>query len=107
MIRRLARRAHELDDWLHQNFGRAYNAILGWGLVLSILASISTLGRALSSFGIITLVFQGALLVNQLAQWHELRERRQRYKDAGFSRREAADPVVSPPAGEPARADRQ
>jgi hypothetical protein len=78
MFSRLASRAHELDEWLHQNVGRAYVAILGWGLVLSILASIAKLGNALSSFGVITLVFQAALLVNQLAQWHELRERRRK-----------------------------
>jgi hypothetical protein len=82
MLSRLASSAHQLDAWLHHNVGRAYVAILGWGLVLSILASIAKLGNALSSFGLITLVFQAALLVNQLAQWHELRERRRRYKDA-------------------------
>jgi hypothetical protein len=76
VVAALARNAHILDEWLHENFGRAYYAILVWGLVASILGGLSTLGRALSSFGIITLVFQGALLVNQLAQWHELRERR-------------------------------
>jgi hypothetical protein len=82
MLSRLARKAHELDDWLHQNVGRAYVAILGWGLVLSIIGSIATLGRALTSFGFITLIFQAALLVNQLAQWHELRTRRRRHRDA-------------------------
>jgi hypothetical protein len=105
MLSRLARRAHELDEWLHQNVGRAYVAILGWGLVLSILASIAKLGHALSSFGLITLVLQGALLVNQLAQWHELRERRRRHKQprpatqpgnlAGAHLRHAADPEIA------------
>jgi hypothetical protein len=97
MLNRLALRAHELDEWLHENVGRAYVAILGWGLVLSIFASVASLGRALTSFGFITLVFQAALLVNQLAQWHELRARRRRPKDAGLS------PQLEPGAVNPSR----
>jgi hypothetical protein len=81
MLKRLARTAHELDEWLHINVGRAYVALLGWGLVVSILNSITKLGHALSSFGLITLVLQGALLINQLAQWHELRARKRRHKE--------------------------
>jgi hypothetical protein len=42
---------------------------------------------------IAVLVFQSALLVNQLAQWHELRERRQRAK--------AADGRAAPGVGIP------
>jgi hypothetical protein len=86
MLKRLAQSAHELDEWLHQNVGRAYVAILAWGLVASILASLKVLGHALSGgkSGItpaLVLVFQSALLVNQLAQWHDLRERRRRRKE--------------------------
>ena len=85
MMKRLAFAAYELDEWLHQHVGRAYIAILSWGLVASILGSLRILGHAMSkgSGGLATLlalVFQAALLVNQLAQWHELRERRRRAK---------------------------
>jgi hypothetical protein len=85
MIKRLAFAAYELDEWLHQHAGRAYIAILSWGLVASILGSLRILGHAMSkgSGGLATLLallFQAALLVNQLAQWHELRERRRRTK---------------------------
>jgi hypothetical protein len=86
MLNRLARSAHELDEWLHQNVGRAYVAILGWGLVASMIGSVTVLGHALSGgrSGLtpaLTLVFQAALLVNQLAQWNDLAERRRRRKE--------------------------
>ena len=101
MLKRLAENAHELDEWLHQNVGRAYIAILGWGLVASMLASLKVLGNALSGgkSGIIpalVLVFQSALLVNQLAQWHDLRERRRRHKQAALT--PAPKPEQLPPA---------
>jgi hypothetical protein len=85
MLGRISEKAHELDEWLHLHAGRSYVAILGWGLVLSILASLSALRHALLSGGsgltaIVVLVFQGALLVNQLSQWHELKARRRRRK---------------------------
>jgi hypothetical protein len=89
MLNRLARAAHQLDEWLHQNAGRAYVAILGWGLVASIIGSLRLLGHALSTGGtglspLIVLVFQTALLINQLAQWHDLQERRRRRKEAAL-----------------------
>ncbi len=87
MLDRIARTAHEADQWLHQNAGRTYAAILGWGLVLSILGSLGILLHALSQGKdgltiLVVLVIQAALLVNQLAQWHEWQERRRRRKDA-------------------------
>jgi hypothetical protein len=87
MLKHLARAAAELDEWLHQHVGRAYVAILGWGLVVSIIGSLGVLGHALASGGtglspLAILVFQSALLVNQLAQWHDLQERRRRRKEA-------------------------
>jgi hypothetical protein len=96
MIRNLASSAHELDEWLHQHVGRAYVAILGWGLVASIVGSLTVLGHALSNGGsglspLLVLVFQSALLVNQLAQWHELRERRRQRKNSGLGARPAAE----------------
>ena len=89
MIGRLARAAHEWDAWLHENAGRTYIGILTWGLVVSIIGSLGVLGRALSGGEgglavIVVLVFQSALLVNQLAQWHELRQRRHLRRDAGL-----------------------
>ena len=81
MLKNLASSAHELDEWLHQHVGRAYVAILTWGLVASMIGSATTLGHELSAgegglTPLVVLVFQAGLLVNQLAQWHELRERR-------------------------------
>jgi hypothetical protein len=102
MLKRLAKSAYELDEWLHQNVGRAYVAILGWGLVASIIGSLTVLSHALSSgrgglTPLLTLVFQSALLVNQLAQWHELRERRRRRKEAVLGAR--AGPGAAGPGG--------
>jgi hypothetical protein len=87
MLKNLASSAHELDEWLHQHVGRAYVAILTWGLVVSMIGSVTTLGHALSAgesglTALAVLVFQAGLLVNQLAQWHELRERRRLRKEA-------------------------
>ena len=95
MLKRLVLSAHELDEWLHQHVGRAYIAILAWSLVISMMASLRVLGHALSGgkSGVtpaLTLVVQSALLVNQLAQWHDLRERRRRRRNE----------VASPPKSE-------
>ena len=81
MLKRIALTAHELDAWLHSQHPGLYGGILRWGLVVSILGSLSTLRHAIDtdSVGvgsIVPLVFQAALLINQLAQWHELNERR-------------------------------
>ena len=81
MLQKLTERAHELDQWLHIHYGRSYVAILTWGLVLSIINSVSVVGRAFSRGHIgltplFVLVVQSGLLVNQLAQWHDLRQRR-------------------------------
>ena len=84
MLANISRRAHELDIWLHENVGRPYIAILGWGLVISIIDSLGSLGHTLGAqadglFGLVKLLlilaFQAGLLVNQLAQWHQHRER--------------------------------
>ena len=88
MIGRVASAAHELDQWLHTHVGRGYVAILGWGLVASILATLRALSHALSEGGsglgpLAAMVFQGALLINQLAQWYELREKRRAHKRGG------------------------
>jgi hypothetical protein len=81
------RAAYWLDDWLRQHVGRFYTTILIWGLVVGIGASLTALGRAFTSgVGLggklaviaVAAVFQAALLINQLAQLHEHRERRMR-----------------------------
>ncbi|HTZ69904.1 MAG TPA: hypothetical protein VMB71_04560 [Acetobacteraceae bacterium] len=97
MLSRLALSAHEFDAWLHENAGRLYIAILSWGLVFSIIGSLGKLGNAASGHSgltaLLVLVFQAALLINQLAQWHELRERRQVLKSRNAAR--PGDPTPS------------
>jgi hypothetical protein len=87
LLAKLSLRAHELDIWLHQNVGRPYIAILGWGLVFSIFDSLRTLSHTLAAeatgmFSMIKLLlilaFQAGLLINQLAQWHQHRQRHSR-----------------------------
>jgi hypothetical protein len=87
LLAKLSLRAHELDIWLHANVGRPYIAILGWGLFFSILDSLRSLGHTLGEnatglFSLIKLLlilaFQAGLLVNQLAQWHQHRQRHAR-----------------------------
>ena len=75
--------AHLADAWLRGHV-RAYSAILNAGLVIAIVDSARKLAHAVSDrtvhdlgdvLGIASLlVFQGALLLNQLAQWHEYSE---------------------------------
>ena len=96
MLKNLASSAHELDEWLHQHVGRGYVAILTWGLVLSMIGSVTTLGHAISAgesglTSLVVLVFQAGLLVNQLAQWHELRERRRQRKEVAPRAAPASD----------------
>ena len=87
MLAKISLRAHELDIWLHENVGRPYIAILGWGLVFTIIESLRSLGHTLSENAsglfstiklLLILAFQAGLLVNQLAQWHEHRQRHAR-----------------------------
>ena len=88
MLTGLIRGASWLDAWLHQHVGRLYIGILGWGLVIAIGDGI---GRLAKSFApddgrldvlriVLTVALQSALLVNQLAQWGELRQRRRARK---------------------------
>jgi hypothetical protein len=87
MIGRIIVGAHWLDAWLHVHLGRPYGVVLAIGLVVGITASIHDLSRSVASstklLKIVGMVlFQLALLVNQLAQFHEHRERRQARKHA-------------------------
>ena len=91
MVNQLIRDAHSLDAWLHEHF-RLYTFILGCGLVIAIFNNVGALGRTLSGTGaehgdhslklLVMLVFQAALLVNQVAQLHEHRQRRRNRKAA-------------------------
>jgi hypothetical protein len=99
MLKRIVQAAFELDGWLHEHVGRAYVAILGWGLVLSIIGSLGVLEKTLSSgkssvTTLVVLVFQSALLVNQLAQWHELKSRRRRHRAGPQPMRTASAPLA-------------
>lgn len=88
MLSRLTRYAHWLDLWLHKHIGRPYEFILSIGLGLSIVASATTLGQIVATGGgalqgdlvktIGIVIFQVALLINQLAQLDERRARRRR-----------------------------
>ena len=88
MLSTLTRWARWLDLWLHRHLGRPYETILVAGLGLSIVASVTTLsqiietgganlkGDVLKTIGVV--IFQAALLINQLAQLDEHRVRRRR-----------------------------
>jgi hypothetical protein len=88
MLTMTTRYAHWLDLWLHKHIGRPYEGILSIGLGLSIVASVTSLshivaaggsgleGGVIKTGGIV--VFQAALLINQLAQLDEHRARRRR-----------------------------
>ena len=88
MFGNLTRYAHWLDLWLHKHIGRPYESILSIGLGLSIVASVTSLARIVSTGGaalqgdlvktVGIVVFQVALLINQLAQLDQHRARRRR-----------------------------
>jgi hypothetical protein len=102
MLSLLLRRAHWLDLWLHRRLGRPYNALLVFALGLSITATINTLAAAVEAgeknfaatalCTVVTVGFQAALLINQLAQLdeHRARRRRQRFRERGKGRVAAA-----------------
>jgi hypothetical protein len=102
MLTALTRYAHWLDLWLHRHFGRPYESLLSIGLLLSISASISSLGQIIGYGGadlqgdvvktVGVVIFQAALLINQLAQLdeHRARRRRRRMRDQEKGRVAAA-----------------
>jgi hypothetical protein len=101
LLGKLSLRAHELDIWLHQNVGRPYIAILGWGLVFSIFESLRSVSHTLTEnasgvFSMIKLLlilaFQAGLLINQLAQWHQHRQRHGRKRPGRGVERNVAPP---------------
>lgn len=79
--------AYALDAWLHEHLGRPYSAILGLGLVLGIMDGVRSLTQELKPTGdmwkiAFFVVFQVALLINQLGQFHEYRLARQARREA-------------------------
>jgi hypothetical protein len=87
MIREIVRGAHALDAWLRERFGRPYVALLTVGLVLGIIESVKNLIHTAETTPdvvkvALAIAFQLALLINQLAQFHQYREERRARKAA-------------------------
>lgn len=88
MLRFVTRRAHWLDVWLRRKLGRPYVALLAIGLGLGITETLRELGKVIVEGEkglesnilktVALVVFQSALLINQLAQLDQHRERRRR-----------------------------
>lgn len=96
MIQTLLQASHWLDAWLREHLGRPYLAILGVGLVFGIIATFGELGHEISSGASILklgflIAFQVALLINQLAQFHDYREERRQRREAKRAAASAAD----------------
>jgi hypothetical protein len=72
--------AYWVDRRLRDQFGLPYRGLLSVGLMIGISSSVNTLARAFSTTNalasIATVVFEVALLINQLAQIHEFRQER-------------------------------
>jgi hypothetical protein len=80
---RVLRAAAAVDQWLRTHFGRPYTALLSIGLVLGIgeafrkFASELASAQHVNAWAVLGIgLFQGALLINQLAQFHVAREKR-------------------------------
>jgi hypothetical protein len=87
MIHEIMRLAHRADAWLRSRVGRPYTVVLAIGLAYGIAASVRTLihdaESRLDVFKLVVAVlFQMALLINQLAQFHEYRQAREARKAA-------------------------
>ncbi len=76
--------AWRIDQFLREHLGRPYRLILAAGLMVGLSESVSTVQKAIGSptnliGAAVTVVFQVALLINQLAQLNDWRhEQRQR-----------------------------
>ena len=99
MIETVLKASSALDAWLREHLGRPYLAALGVGLVLGIVATVRELAEDIGSESVLKLslfvAFQAALLVNQLAQFHDYRrERKERRaaKAAARTGRSGGDP---------------
>ena len=88
MLTYVTRQAHWLDVWLRRKLGRPYVALLAIGLGLGISETLRELGKVIADGEkglesnilktVALVVFQSALLINQLAQLDQHRERRRR-----------------------------
>jgi len=83
----VARGAYWLDAWMREHLGRPYFAVLGAGLVYGIIASVFSLSHAMQSSASVVkilamVLFQLALLINQLAQFHGYRQERRSRREA-------------------------
>jgi hypothetical protein len=104
MLTNLTRYARWLDLWLRRRLGRPYETILAIGLGLSIAASVNNLSQIIGAGGVGMkgdiakivgiVIFQAALLINQLAQLdeHRARRRRRQMRARGKGRVAAAGP---------------
>lgn len=106
MIPTILKLASALDAWLREHIGRPYLAALWVGLILGIIAAFQDLLKDLGRHDSVVklslfIAFQAALLVNQLAQFHDYREERLRQREARALRRQARPGAV---AAEPAAA---
>jgi len=82
-LRALTYWAWRLDRWMQRQFGTPYRVVLSAGLVASISASWNALVTTIHSTTNVALIvgtvlFQTALLINQLAQVHQRRRVRAR-----------------------------
>jgi hypothetical protein len=91
--------AYWLDRRLRERFGRPYRGILSAGLVIGIVGTVEALSKAFSKTNIAalatTVVFQVALLINQLAQMHEFRQERRARREARKAGETRRDDAVS------------
>jgi hypothetical protein len=72
--------AYWLDRQLRDRIGLPYRGLLSIGLMIGMSSSVNTLTHAFSTTNLLvvaaTVVFQVALLINQLAQIYEYRQER-------------------------------
>jgi Zn-dependent protease with chaperone function len=78
MIGFVARGAYRLDAWLRQHLGRPYIALIAsvFGLSHAMQSGVSVLKL------LAMVLFQLALLINQLGQFHEYRQDRRSRREA-------------------------
>jgi hypothetical protein len=109
MLALITRRARWLDLWLRKHLGSPYLTLLASGLGISIVASLTALAQALTAAKAgfeadslriaVIVVFQAGLLINQLAQLDEIRQRRRRRRQRKRARA-TQTPVPRPPSGQ-------
>jgi len=109
MIATILKFSSVLDAWLREHIGRPYLGALWVGLVLGIIATFQELMKDLSRHDSVVklslfIAFQAALLVNQLAQFHDYREERRRRREARTEQRQGRR---GGPAAEPSQIEGQ